>query len=86
MVVLKIILNDAFVMKASGTTWKVILDEISESSPFTITAALEDDGSTPRRIQITNVLFGDVWICAGQENMQFSVDKVPKTLMITFYW
>lgn len=61
---------------ASGTTWKVILDEISESSPFTITAALEDDSSTQRRIQITNVLFGDVWICAGQENMQFSVDKL----------
>lgn len=66
-------------VKASGTTWKVILNEMSDSGPFKITATLEDDSSTPRRIQITNVLFGDVWICAGQENMQFSVDKVPKT-------
>lgn len=64
-------------LKVVGTTWKVILDEMSDPGPFTISAVPEGgDTSTLRKIQIKNVLFGDVWICAGQENMQFSVDKV----------
>ncbi|WP_205164586.1 MULTISPECIES: sialate O-acetylesterase [Arenibacter] len=30
-------------------------------------------------IVLSNVVVGDVWICSGQSNMQFSVDNVPET-------
>ena len=28
------------------------------------------------KINISDVMFGDVWICSGQSNMQFSVSQV----------
>ena len=49
----------------------MLLDKIEDAGPFTITAQLENS-----KIEINNILFGDVWICAGQENMDFSVDQV----------
>ncbi|MCL5129833.1 sialate O-acetylesterase [Algibacter sp. L4_22] len=30
------------------------------------------------KIKISNVLVGEVWICSGQSNMQFSVNNVPE--------
>ncbi|XP_070189718.1 sialate O-acetylesterase-like isoform X2 [Littorina saxatilis] len=52
--------------------WSVTLDPIAAGGPYTITA-YADDGST---ISITDVLFGDVWVCSGQSNMQFSTDQI----------
>src|SRR5688572_7825640 len=72
----ELMLSVLLMLLVGGMMWRVVLDEVSDSSPFTITATLEDDRVSPQKIQIKNVLFGDVWICAGQENMQFSVDKV----------
>lgn len=61
---------------AIGMIWKIVLNEMTESGPFIISAQLDEENSMLRKIQLKNVLFGDVWICAGQENMQFSVDKL----------
>ena len=35
-------------------------------------------------LTITDVLFGDVWICSGQSNMQFSMSQV--LLMLFNCW
>ena len=59
----------------AGHVWRVMLDAITDSGPYTITATLECQDN-PLKVEIKNVLFGDVWVCAGQQNMQFSVDKV----------
>ena len=52
--------------------WTVTLDPISAGGPYTITV-YADDGAT---ISINDALFGDVWVCSGQSNMQFSTDQV----------
>lgn len=52
--------------------WTVTLDPISSPAAFTITA-MADDGAS---ISISDVLFGDVWVCSGQSNMQFSTDQI----------
>lgn len=37
----------------------------AEEGPFTITI------QGPQRVELTNVLVGDVWLCSGQSNMEF---------------
>ena len=39
---------------------------------YTITAKSQKYGS----INISDVLFGDVWVCSGQSNMQFALPQV----------
>ena len=31
-----------------------------------------------RKIKIKNILIGDVWVCAGQSNMQLTMDRVKE--------
>ncbi|KAK6168919.1 hypothetical protein SNE40_020075 [Patella caerulea] len=50
--------------------WKVKLNPENRTIPFVITAI----SSTGSR-SIANVLFGDVWLCSGQSNMQFTVNQ-----------
>ena len=55
--------------------WSVQLKPIGHGDgggPYTITASL--GGQNP--IKISDVLFGDVWVCSGQSNMVFSVQQV----------
>ena len=53
-----------------------MLDPVSYAGPstsYTISASLLDE-----TIKITDVLFGDVWICSGQSNMGYTVYMVRK--------
>lgn len=52
--------------------WTVTLDPIPNGGPYTISAYAEDGAN----IAIRDVLFGDVWVCSGQSNMQFSTDQI----------
>ena len=46
---------------------------------YTITATSQKHGS----IKISDVLFGDVWVCSGQSNMVFPLPHVsPQTSII----
>ena len=56
--------------------WRVTLPPTQGSlqESFTITATSQKHGS----IKISDVLFGDVWICSGQSNMQFTVSQVSQ--------
>ncbi|XP_076077111.1 sialate O-acetylesterase-like [Mytilus galloprovincialis] len=49
-----------------GNTWKVKLAAVTDTKPHTITAM-----SSSGTIMLSDVLFGDVWICSGQSNMVF---------------
>ncbi|XP_064612568.1 LOW QUALITY PROTEIN: sialate O-acetylesterase-like [Liolophura sinensis] len=56
---------------AKGGVWQVKLQAMTNPGPYVITAS-----SNSGRIQLHDVLFGDVWICSGQSNMQVSVSQV----------
>jgi sialate O-acetylesterase len=47
--------------------WMVQLKDLKAGGPFTMTI----EGTN--RIELTNVLVGEVWICSGQSNMQWPV-------------
>ncbi len=47
--------------------WRVVLDPLTTGEPLTI--LVDGDG----QIELTDVLVGEVWVCSGQSNMQFSV-------------
>ena len=55
--------------------WKVTLKPQPPGGPHTILAS-QDNMGTVNKLQLTNVLFGDVWICSGQSNMEFTVSMV----------
>lgn len=54
-----------------GNTWKAKLAAVTDTKPHTITAM-----SSAGTIMLSDVLFGDVWICSGQSNMQFTMSMV----------
>ena len=51
--------------------WMVIMDPTKEGGPHVITATAGN-----LTLTLNDVLFGDVWICSGQSNMQFTVHSV----------
>lgn len=54
-----------------GNIWKAKLAVVTDTKPHTITAI-----SSAGTIMLEDVLFGDVWICSGQSNMQFTMSMV----------
>src|ERR1700678_4512356 len=56
--------------------WSVTLDPVSDEGPFDIHVTQPLKNGTLVTITIHDVLFGDVWICSGQSNMQFTVSMM----------
>lgn len=53
--------------------WSVQLKPVPVGGPYTITVQVEND-----TVSISDVLFGDVWLCSGQSNMEFTVSMLTK--------
>ena len=53
--------------------WSVKMNAVYSEGPFNITVSQLSASGTLLNITIRNVLFGDVWICSGQSNMQMTV-------------
>lgn len=66
--------------KKSATTgadgnWRVVLDPLKASfEPRTLTVAASSESAA---IELADVVVGEVWICAGQSNMQRGVYWAP---------
>jgi sialate O-acetylesterase len=70
--------GDAVTVTLSGATqkatagadgrWRVALPALSAGGPFTLTARTQD-----REQSVGDVLVGDVWLCSGQSNMEWTV-------------
>ena len=60
------------VADASGK-WTAHIGPYPAGGPHTLTAS---DGSPADTIARKNILFGDVWLCSGQSNMEFGVGNV----------
>lgn len=54
-----------------GGVWSVSLSPEDGPGPVTIEATDGQDS-----VRLSSVLFGDVWICSGQSNMEFTLDMV----------
>ena len=54
----------------SDGRWKIRLDPEKEGGPFILTVKGKNT------IVFNSVLMGDVWICSGQSNMEFTVNEV----------
>jgi len=50
--------------------WEFIIPKQSSSGPFEMTLKGKNE------ITLHNILFGDVWICSGQSNMELTMDRV----------
>ncbi|CAF5085458.1 unnamed protein product, partial [Rotaria sp. Silwood1] len=53
--------------------WSISLDPVSDEGPYNIQVTQPLDNDTLVTITLHDVLFGDVWICSGQSNMQMTV-------------
>ena len=50
--------------------WQVYLDPVPAGGPYTLTAI-----SGSQKATLDDVLYGDVWLCSGQSNMQMPVKE-----------
>nr|XP_020455900.1 sialate O-acetylesterase isoform X1 [Monopterus albus] len=51
--------------------WRVTLYPVDVAGPFNVTALAQNSIVT-----LTDVLFGDVWLCGGQSNMYFKTSQI----------
>jgi len=56
--------------------WSVALDPVSDEGPFDIHVSQPLANRTLVTITLRDVLFGDVWLCSGQSNMQMTVGLI----------
>jgi sialate O-acetylesterase len=56
--------------------WSVTLDAESEEGPFEVIVTQPVANGSLVSISLKNVLYGDVWICSGQSNMQWALSQV----------
>ena len=56
--------------------WSVTLDPVSDEGPFDIHVQQPLANGTLVTITLHDVLFGDVWLCSGQSNMQLTVGMI----------
>jgi sialate O-acetylesterase len=75
---------------AADGTWQVMIDPVPVGGPYAMTVKGKNE------IKFSDVLVGEVWVCSGQSNMQWSVNasndpdieklaaKYPKIRMINF--
>jgi len=66
----KVALADASASTTAGSDgrWEVRFPAQSAGGPFTLTAS-----STKGSVNASDILIGDVWLCAGQSNMEYTL-------------
>ncbi|XP_024413174.1 sialate O-acetylesterase isoform X1 [Desmodus rotundus] len=62
-------------VKAHSNTWMVVLDPVKAGGPYEVLAQ-QTFGRRNLTLSIHDVLFGDVWLCSGQSNMQMTVSQI----------
>src|SRR5207253_699329 len=50
--------------------WEISIPKQAAGGPFEITFKGKNE------ITLHNILFGDVWVCSGQSNMELTMDRV----------
>ncbi|WP_339893493.1 sialate O-acetylesterase [uncultured Algibacter sp.] len=52
--------------------WRVKIDPIKAGGPYTLLITGEND----EKLELDNILVGDLWLCAGQSNMQYTLNML----------
>ncbi|WP_299668368.1 sialate O-acetylesterase [uncultured Polaribacter sp.] len=60
----------------SDGKWRINLKP--QEASFEPKTMLITSSSDAKKIEISDILIGDVWICSGQSNMQFPINKAPE--------
>jgi sialate O-acetylesterase len=55
---------------ASGGRWKTSLKPLKAGGPYTLTIS-----TASQTLELTNVLVGEVWVCSGQSNMEWPMER-----------
>src|SRR5690606_31427419 len=65
--------NQIFRTVASvGGEWSLMLPKMKAGGPYTMSI------TGANKIVIEDILIGDVWLCSGQSNMAFKMDRVKE--------
>lgn len=70
---------ESVLVSAPSNTWMVVLDPMKPGGPFEVMAQ-QTLGTRTLTLGVHDVLFGDVWLCSGQSNMQMTVSQVMEHL------
>ncbi|XP_036132540.1 sialate O-acetylesterase [Molossus molossus] len=62
-------------VKAHSNRWMVVLDPLKPGGPYEVMAQ-QTLGRMNLTLRVHDVLFGDVWLCSGQSNMQMTVSQI----------
>ncbi|XP_047608121.1 sialate O-acetylesterase isoform X1 [Phacochoerus africanus] len=62
-------------VKAPSSSWMVVLDPVKPGGPYEVVAQ-QTYGRMNFTLRVHDVLFGDVWLCSGQSNMQMTVSQI----------
>jgi sialate O-acetylesterase len=66
-----VLLNDVERKVKAGKdgNWSVLFPAMKEGGPYTMLVKGKNE------IKLTNIMFGDVWVCSGQSNMEFPLSQ-----------
>lgn len=67
--------------KSNTGIWRITLSPVEAGGPYNLTIY---QSTTNSSVMLTDVLFGDIWLCGGQSNMAFTVGQVSMFLPKTF--
>ena len=51
-------------------SWKIILQPVAAGGPY------EMAFTASNKVEVKDIMFGDVWICSGQSNMEFMMERL----------
>lgn len=71
----KVIMKKATNVRAYSDSWMVVLDPMKAGGPYELMAQQTTEIMN-NTVFVRDVLFGDVWICSGQSNMQMTVSQI----------
>ena len=74
----------AAVIKDDGT-WSMLLDtsECDTQLNYTMVVRAESPETGVVTVTISDIRIGEVWVCSGQSNMQFTVGQVREGAVIS---
>lgn len=70
--------DSAFWLQCLTGIWRTTLNPVEAGGPYILTASQSPTNSS---VTLTDVLFGDIWLCSGQSNMAFTVGQVSTFLL-----